>query len=296
MNNQNENNGDNIIDINNNFQEQIMPDINDLILEQKNFVDDDYILNLHQKLAQTRELRKLTENSIKILNARINCLESENQRTLSKINITSKKTNNKLLNMEQKRNHSQEKMEHLKKLEKDLKKLRLKNQNFKLERDLGIINSRKNVISHNKMKGQISKKEREEINNIKKLEELNEHSMKKNNVDAMRSESLANYRIKKIMEIQKKEMMIKDLEDKINFELERKRELEKNINKMLQEENETLTKINKTEEMQKKLFQDFQKALNEGNNYYNNLNLFNDENCNDNKINNNEMVENNDIS
>ena len=96
------NNNINNIDYNN-IPEQVMPDINDLILEQKPFIDDDYILHLHQRLGQTRELRKIAENGIKILNARINCLENENQRTLSKISITSKKTNNKLLNLEQKK-------------------------------------------------------------------------------------------------------------------------------------------------------------------------------------------------
>ena len=163
----------------NNLQDQMVPDINDLILEQKPFVDDEYLLHLHQRLGQTRELRKIAENGIKILNARINCLENENQRTLSKINITSKKTNNKLLNLEQKRNHSKEKMEHLKKLENDLKLLKQKNQNLKLERDNGLINSRKNVISQNKIKGKLSKKEKEDISNIKRMYELNEKNMKK---------------------------------------------------------------------------------------------------------------------
>ena len=83
--NQNENGINNINGINNNIPEQIMPDINDLIVEQKQFIDDDYLLHLHQRLGQTRELRKIAENGIKILNSRINCLENENQRTLSKI-------------------------------------------------------------------------------------------------------------------------------------------------------------------------------------------------------------------
>ena len=135
--NENENGNKNINGINNNLDEQMMPDINDLIVEQKQFIDDDYLLHLHQRLGQTRELRKIAENGIKILNSRINCLENENQRTLSKINITYKKTNNKLLTMEQKKQHSKEKMEHLKKLENDLKILKQKNQNLKLERDNG---------------------------------------------------------------------------------------------------------------------------------------------------------------
>jgi hypothetical protein len=275
---------DNNIDYNNyynNIPEQMMPDINDLILEQKQFVDDDYLLNLHQKLAQIREQRKLTEDSIKILNSRINCLEKENSRTLSKINITNQKTNNRLLTLEQKKNHSREKNEYIKKIENDLKKLKQKNKNFKLERDKGLINSRVNVISKNKLKGQQSKQEKENIENIIRMEELNEQNMKKNNVDVMRSENIANVRIKKLIEIQKKEVMIKDLEEKINAELDRKNELEKNIDKMLQEENETLERINKTEQKQKKLFQDFQKALEGNDNFYNIYNLNNNLNNND---------------
>ena len=293
---------DNNIDYNNYYNsipEQMIPDINDLILEQKQFVDDDYLLNLHQKLAQIREQRKLTEDSIKILNSRINCLEKENSRTLSKINITNQKTNNRLLTLEQKKNHSREKNEYIKKIENDLKKLKQKNKNFKLERDKGLINSRVNVISKNKLKGQQSKQEKENIENIIRMEELNEQNMKKNNVDVMRSENIANVRIKKLIEIQKKEVMIKDLEEKINAELDRKNELEKNIDKMLQEESETLERINKTEQKQKKLFQDFQKALEGKDNFYNIYNLNNNLNNNEQNVIENENEnknENNDIN
>ena len=281
----------------NNLQDQMIPDINDLILEQKPFIDDEYLLHLHQRLGQTRELRKIAENGIKILNARINCLENENQRTLSKINITSKKTNNKLLNLEQKRNHSKEKMEHLKKLENDLKILKQKNQNLKLERDNGLINSRKNVISQNKIKGKLSKKEKEDISNIKRMYELNEKNMKKNKVEIMKNDLLQNSKMKKMLEITKKEKIIRDLEDKINYEINKKEELEEQINNMILEENETLERIKKTDLMQKKVFEKFQKDFNEGNNFYNlniNLNYPNDEDYIDDDINNNN--DNNDVN
>jgi len=281
----------------NNLQDQMIPDINDLILEQKPFIDDEYLLHLHQRLGQTRELRKIAEKGIKILNARINCLENENQRTLSKINITSKKTNNKLLNLEQKRNHSKEKMEHLKKLENDLKILKQKNQNLKLERDNGLINSRKNVISQNKIKGKLSKKEKEDISNIKRMYELNEKNMKKNKVEIMKNDLLQNSKMKKMLEITKKEKIIRDLEDKINYEINKKEELEEQINNMILEENETLERIKKTDLMQKKVFEKFQKDFNEGNNFYNlniNLNYPNDEDYIDDDINNNN--DNNDVN
>ena len=292
--NKNDNGNNNIID------EQIMPDINDLIVQQKQFIDDEYLLQLHQRLGQTRELRKIAENGIKILNSRINCLESENQRTLSKINITSKKTNNKLLSMEQKRKQSQEKMEHLKKLENDLKILKKKNQNLKLERDNGLINSRKNVISQNKQKGKISKREKEDISNIKKMYDLNWQNMKKNNAAIIRNDLIPNAQIKKMVEISKKEQLIKDLEDKINYEINKKEEIEENINKMKQDEKDTLERIKKLEEKQQKVFMNFQKSMNEGNNFFNSLNINlqienqndNGENFIDGDDNNNEMFEN----
>ena len=293
-----ENNQEDIMNNNNNIPEQIMPDINDLIVEQKPFIDEEYLLHLHQRLGQTRELRKIAENGIKILNARINCLESENKRTLSKINITSKKTNNKLLTLEQKRNHSKEKMEHLKKLENDLKILKKRNQNLKIERDNGLINSRKNVISKNRQKGKISKKEKEDISNIKKMYEMNEQSIKKNRVENLKNELIPNNKIKQMVEISKKEKMIQDLENRINYELNRKEELEEDINKMIQDEKDTLERIKKLDQIQKKVFADFQKALSSGNDYFNNINIIlnknNEENFEENYNNKSEEIDKND--
>lgn len=267
----------------NNIEQPIMPDINDLILEQKPFIDDNYLINLHQRLGQTRELRKIVENGINILNSRINCLENENQRTLSKIKITSRKTNNKLLTMEQKRKQSQEKMEHLRKLENDLKMLKQKNKNIKMERDNGLINSRKNVINQNKKKGEISKREKKDISNIIKMYEINEQNMKKNNVEIIKNEMIPNIKIKKMVEMSKKEKLIKYLEEKINYEMDRKEELQENIDKMIQEEKDTMERIKILDEKQKKVFLDFQKVFNDGNNFFNQLNfdLQNENNDND---------------
>ena len=78
-------------DYNYNYQDVVMPDINDLICDQKQFIDDDYLLQLHQRLVQTRELRKISENGVKILNGRVRCLKDENQKTLNKIYRTGKK-------------------------------------------------------------------------------------------------------------------------------------------------------------------------------------------------------------
>ena len=292
INNENEN------DINNNYQNNpnenyninyqnvVMPDINDLICEQKQFIDDDYLLQLHQRLVQTRELRKISENGVKVLNGRVRCLKDENQKTLNKIYKTGKMTKEKLLNLERKKSQSKEKIDRIKKLDNELNILKNKNMNQKIDRDNGLINSRKKVISENKIKGQISKKEKDEICNIKLMNELNEKNLKKNKIEVIRSQAVQKLQKKKMCEIEKKEAIIKDLEQKINFEINKKKELEQEINKMLNEENETFERINKTNEMQKKIFSDFEKILKEGN--MNNLydNYYNEENEQDTHMNN----------
>ena len=181
--------------------------------------------------------------------------------------------------MEQKRNKSREKIEHLKNLENSLKLLKIRNQNIKLERDNGLINSRKNVISRNKQKGKISKKEREDIYNIKKKYELNEQNLKKNKVEAIKRELIPKNKIKKMVEINKKEKIIKDYEDRINYEINKKKEIEEYINKMLQDENDMLERIKRINEIQKNVFHDFQKSFSEGNIFNQILNVGND--CDD---------------
>ena len=268
-----------------NYENIVMPDINDLICDQKQFIDDDYLLHLHQRLVQTKELRKISENGVKILNGRVRCLKDENQKTLNKIYKTSKKVNEKLLNIERKKSQSKEKMERIKRLENELNLLKNKNMNQKIDRDNGLINSRKKVLSENKIKGRISKKEKDEICNIKLMNELNEKNLKKNKIEVIRSQAAQKIQKRRMTEIEKKEGIIKDLEQKINYEINKKKELEEEINKMLKEESETFERINKTNEMQKKIFSDFEKILRDNSNlnsiydnYYNNENEINNEN------------------
>ena len=61
----NEQNNNQNINYNTNYQEPgNIPDINELICDQKNFIDDDFLLHLHQRLTQKREQRKISENGV----------------------------------------------------------------------------------------------------------------------------------------------------------------------------------------------------------------------------------------
>ena len=195
--------------------------------------------------------------------------------------------------MERKKSQSKEKIDRAKRLENDLVKLKEKNYNKKVERDNGLINSRKKVLSENKLKGKISKKEKLDCDNIKTMNELNDKNIKKNKIEVIRSQAVNKEQKKRMMEISKKEGIIKDLEKKINYKINKKKELELHINQMLKDENDTFERINQISELQKKLFEDFEKILNSGNGsimiYNNEQYLIN----NDNYIDGNEINENN---
>ena len=62
-----------------------------------------------------------------------------------------------------------------------------------------------------------------------------------------------------MVDIEKKENLIKDLEKKINLELQKKKEFDDELNKLTVMENDILSRILQNTEMQRKLIEDFEK-------------------------------------
>ena len=207
-------------------------------LNMNDLSDDDYILELHKKLAQKREIRKISEQGVKILNGRVRCLKDENKKTLAKIDFTKKKTKEKVLVLEYNKSRSKEKQEYLQKKEDDLKLLQQKNKHQKLLTQTNLLNTRENLILQNQIKGQISKAEKADNENIKKTNEINSKILKKNKIEVIRSQSKLGSQKKKILDIEKKEQLIKDLENKINIEQQKKKEFDEELTKLTAMENE----------------------------------------------------------
>ena len=229
------------------------------IYNMNDLADDDYILELHRKLAQKREIRKISEQGVKLLNGRVRCLKDENKKTLAKIDLTRKKTKEKVLVLEYNRSRSKEKQEYLQKREDDLKLLKQKNKHQKLVTQTNLLNNRENLILQNQIKGQLSKAEKIDNENIKKENELNTKLFKKNRIEVIRNQSALSSQRKKILDIEKKEKLIKDLEKKINIEKRKKKEFDDELNKLKTLENEILRRITQNSEMQRKLIEDFEK-------------------------------------
>ena len=239
--------------IENNFSNQSPISNSFKLSHPPEFLDDEYILELHKKLEEKREQRKISEQNVKILNGRVRCLKDENKKMCAKIDLTKKKTKEKEMAINNHRSRSKEKQELQEKKKKDLKILTLKNRQQKLVTQANLINTKENLFLKNKIKGQISKAQKLDNENIKKENELNNKKQKK-----------------KIAEIKKKEELIKSLEAKINMENRKKKELEDEMKKLNIMENEILGRIYANNEMQKKLIENFEKNF--GQSFVNNTN------------------------
>ena len=224
--------------------------------------EDDYILALHRKLAQKREIRKISEQGVKILDGRVRCLKDENKKTLAKIDLARKKTEEKVLVLEYNKSRSKEKKEYLQKKEDDLKLQKQKNRHQKLVTQTNLINNRENLILKNQKKGQISKAQKVNNENIKRENELNTKIFKKNKIEVIRNQSIISNQKKKLLDIEKKEKLIKELEKKIKIEQQKKKEFDDELNQLTNIENEIMSRILHNKEMQKKLIEDFDKNFN----------------------------------
>ena len=221
--------------------------------------NDDYLLELHKKLEEKRKIRRISEQGVKLLNGRVRCLKDENKKTLAKIDLTRKKTQEKVLALEYNKSRSKEKNEYLQKKEDNLKLLKQKNRHQKLLTQSNILNNKENLILQNQLKGQQSKAQKIDNENAKRENELNAQIFKKNKIEVIRTQFKLGSQKRQILDIKKKEKLIKDLEKKINLELQKKNEYDEELNKLNELENAILSRILQNTEMQRKLIEDFEK-------------------------------------
>jgi hypothetical protein len=221
--------------------------------------NDDYLLELHKKLEEKRKIRRISEQGVKLLNGRVRCLKDENKKTLAKIDLTRRKTQEKVLALKYNKSRSKEKKEYLQKKEDNLKLLKQKNRHQKLLTQSNILNNKENLILQNQIKGKQSKAQKIDNENAKRENELNAQIFKKNKIEVIRTQFKLGSQKKQILDIKKKEKLIKDLEKKINLELQKKNEYDEELNKLNEQENEILSRILQNTEMQRKLIEDFEK-------------------------------------
>ena len=84
-----------------------LSNMDDLIIDEP--IDDSYIIRLHQKLQNVKQQRKRCEKEAALVNGRVNCLKNEQAKTLKKIELTKKKTHEKVMSIERQQNKMRDK-------------------------------------------------------------------------------------------------------------------------------------------------------------------------------------------
>ena len=69
--------------------------------EGEEILDDDYLLQLHKYLQEMKKQRKQAEQDANLLDGRLRCLRDEEKKTLKKIEVTRRKTENKMNYLQQ---------------------------------------------------------------------------------------------------------------------------------------------------------------------------------------------------
>ena len=108
-------------------------------MEGNEMLDDNYILQLHQYLQEMKKQRKEAEQNTNLLNGRIRCLKDEEQKTLKKIEVTRKKTESKMNQLQQQQEDLRRKMEFRNRKQKELEMLRDKNKKQKENNRMAIM-------------------------------------------------------------------------------------------------------------------------------------------------------------
>ena len=236
-----------------------LSNMDDLIIDEP--IDDSYIIRLHQKLQNVKQQRKRCEKEAALVNGRVNCLKNEQAKTLKKIELTKKKTHEKVMSIERQQNKMRDKVLLQQQKEREIEALKRENYqkkkkiitNIKIRKNEKIQNNREEA----KMMRELQKQNEEMVNYIK-IEEINN---KKSVADYIKSQHYLNEERKRAAEIAKKNAIKIDLENKIETELKLKAENDEQIEILSQTEIEILNKINDIRTMHKQLIDDFQRLF-----------------------------------
>ena len=79
--------------------------------DEDELLDDDYLFQLHKYLQEMKRQRKEAEQDANTLSGRIRCLQDEEKKTLKKIEVTRKRTENKMNQLQSQEEDLRRKME-----------------------------------------------------------------------------------------------------------------------------------------------------------------------------------------
>ena len=77
---------------------------------EEEYSDDDYLIELHRRLQEMKNQRKKAEQDAALLDGRVRCLRGEEEKTVKKMEVVRKKTQDKILMIQQQQEEIKQKM------------------------------------------------------------------------------------------------------------------------------------------------------------------------------------------
>ncbi len=167
-------------------------------------LDDDYLLQLHQYLQEMKKQRKQAEQDANLLDGRLRCLRDEEKKTLKKIEVTRKKTENKMNQLQAQEEDLRRRMEYRTKKQKELERLREQNKKQKENNRMAIMmkaEERRRQMEEDIRNLRETKKNNEELKKYMEVEEL---SNKKTQADYIKSQQIIADEKRRAIELEKK--------------------------------------------------------------------------------------------
>ena len=248
-----------------------MNDIEDLENNQIDYeepspdmLDDDYLISLHRRLQLIKKERIRAEQDTQLLDGRVKCLKNEQEKTLKKIAVTRKKTEDKELARARVEDKIRAKEEFRRMKELELQQKKEQNQNFKDANRAAILQKQKEM--RNKLEEDLlNLREQKKINlETKKLMEIEDQSNKKTQADYIKKQQIVAEEKRRAIDLEKKNKIKEDLQRKIFEEEERIHRAELKKQKLEEEEIQVMQNLKTTTQLHESLVENYEK-LNQSN-------------------------------
>ena len=236
---------------------QYEEEINDNVDDE--YLDDDYLIQLHHELKKTKQQRKQAEQDTNLLDNRIKCLRNEEIKAIKRNEQMQRTTDKKISNIQRQEDELRKKCEFRERKARELEEKREMNKKMKENNRMAIMT--KQEENRRKMEEDVNnlrelKKANLEMKNYQKIEDLQN---KKTQADYIKSQHVIAEEKRKAVELEKKNKIRLELERKILEEEERIKNAEMKKLILEDQENEIMKSLKATTQQHEALVQSYEK-------------------------------------
>ena len=219
--------------------------------EEDDLENDLYLLELHKRLTSMKKDRKKAEQDAQLLDNRLKLLKGEEDKTLKKIEVTRKKTHEKMTALQLQEEQLRQKLEYKEQKEKEFEFK--KEQNIKLKTDISLNTMMKREMKMKQIMDEAAllkaqKKNNQELLKYIKIEEMTNN---KSRAEYIKNQQQMVEEKKRALEFEKKNQTKLELEKKIFDEQRLKEEADCKLVDLEQEEIEIMKRIRTTTQVHK---------------------------------------------